>query len=230
MHPFATEPTSGLAGFVVQVMEVLREPGAGLLVAAENLFPPIPSEIILPLAGFAAYRGTLSLTAAILWTTAGSLVGALALYWLGHALGRRRIRALFDRLPLTDPSDMDRTERWFARHGYPAVLFGRLLPVIRSLVSVPAGTTGMKLLPFVAFTTLGSAVWNSLLILAGYELGRRWQLVEQYVSWLQYVVVGLLVLLAVRFVVRRLRRRRAGRAGDPPAPGTTSASAPQTPR
>lgn len=209
----ATAPTDGvsggLAGWVVQVMEVMREPGAGLLVAAENLFPPIPSEIILPLAGFAAYQGTLTLISAIVWTTLGSLTGALCLYWLGRKLGRERLRAVLERVPLTVPSDMDCTEAWFERHGDKAVFFGRLLPVIRSLVSVPAGTTGMPLLPFVALTTLGSGIWNTALIYAGYELGRQWHLVENYVAWLQYVVVGVILLFSVRFIVRRLRRRRA---------------------
>lgn len=214
-------PSGWLGGFVVTVMEVLREPGAALLVAAENLFPPIPSEIVLPLAGFAAYQGTLSLVAAIVWTTIGSVAGALLLYWLGRRLGPRRIRALFERMPLTDPHDMDRTEAWFARHGRKAVLLGRLLPMIRSLVSIPAGTTGMPVLSFVALTTIGSAVWNSVLILAGYELGRRWHLVEQYVGWFQYVVVGVLVLLVVRFVVRRTRRARGA---------ASVASEQQTPR
>src|SRR3954471_4519784 len=110
----AQEPTSGVAGWATDLMEKLGAPGAGLAIALENLFPPLPSEIILPLAGFAASRGSFSLTGAIVWTTVGSAVGALALYLLGRSLGRTRVLALWLRLPLVEERDFARTEEWFA--------------------------------------------------------------------------------------------------------------------
>src|SRR5690349_2022926 len=161
----------GLTGFVTDLVERLGGPGAGLAVALENLFPPIPSEVILPLAGFAASQGRLHLGSAIAWTTAGSVVGALALYALGVAFGRARLRAIVARLPLMKLSDLDRTEAWFARHGAATVFFGRMVPIFRSLISIPAGVERMPLGTFLLYTTLGSLVWNTTFVLAGYLLG-----------------------------------------------------------
>ncbi len=212
----AIDPSTsgGLVGLVLTVMQFLGAPGAGLLVALENLFPPIPSELILPLAGFTARLGGMSLLAAVAWTTAGSVLGALVLYAAGARLGRDRVRSLWVRLPLTELSDMDRAEAWFDEHGRSAVLLGRLIPMVRSLISVPAGTNGMPLPRFVVLTALGSGAWNTALIMAGYLLGSQWERVEGYVGILQYVVFAVLAALLVRFVVRRLRRRRE-RAGSP---------------
>ena len=198
---------TGVAGFAVDTMERLGGPGAGLLIALENLFPPLPSELVLPLAGFAASRGQLSLTGALVWTTLGSVVGAVVLYLLGRVLGRERVRALWLRLPLVDARDFDRTEEWFARHGRKAVFLGRMLPLFRSLVSVPAGVDRMPPWQFLLLTAAGSAIWNTVFVLAGYLLGEEWHRVEPVVGWLQWVVVAAVAVLLGRFVVRRLRRR-----------------------
>ena len=165
------EPTGGVAGWAIDMMEKLGAPGAGLAVALENLFPPLPSEVILPLAGFAANRGDLGLISAIVFTTLGSVVGALALYGVGAVLGRDRTRALAARLPLMKIEDVDKAEQWFARHGPKAVLIGRVVPVVRSLISVPAGVERMSVPLFLGLTAFGSLVWNSALIIAGYALG-----------------------------------------------------------
>ncbi len=199
----------GVAGWAVDVMEQLGAFGAGLLIALENLFPPLPSELILPVAGFAASQGSLSLTGAIAWTTVGSLAGALVLYWLGAALGRDRTFALWQRLPLVDDRDFLRTEAWFAKHGRWAVFLGRMIPIFRSLISVPAGVERMPLLLFVLLTTLGSLIWNSTFIVAGYVLGEQWYRVEPVVGWLQRVVILVVLLAAIVWVVRRLRRPAA---------------------
>ncbi|RZT19673.1 membrane protein DedA with SNARE-associated domain [Kribbella sp. VKM Ac-2569] len=203
------EPTGGVAGWAIDLMERLGPAGAGLAVALENLFPPLPSEVILPLAGFAAARGDLGLVAAILFTTLGSVVGALALYGVGAALGRDRTRALAGKLPLVKLRDVDKAEDWFARHGAKAVLIGRLVPVVRSLISVPAGVERMPVVLFLALTAVGSLVWNSLLILAGYQLGERWHLVESSVGVFQKVVIAAVVGAAAWFVVAKLRARRS---------------------
>lgn len=198
----------GVAGWAVGVMETLGGPGAGLIVALENLFPPIPSEVILPLAGFTAAQGSFSLLSAILWTTAGSLVGALVLYELGRVVGRDRVKQLAGRLPLVNENDIDVAERWFTRHGAKAVFFGRMLPIIRSAISVPAGVEKMPVLQFVAYTLAGSAIWNTIFIVAGYQLGERWTEVEQYAEVLQYVVVAVAVALVAWFVISRIVRRQ----------------------
>jgi membrane protein DedA with SNARE-associated domain len=203
------QPTDGVAGWAIELMEKMGAPGAGLAVALENLFPPLPSEVILPLAGFAANRGDLGLFSAILFTTLGSVVGALALYGVGAVLGRDRTRALAGRLPLVKVADVDKAEEWFARHGAKAVLIGRCVPVVRSLISVPAGVERMKIPLFLALTALGSLVWNSALIIAGYALGEKWHVVESSVGVLQYVVLAAAVALVVWFVVVKLRAKRS---------------------
>jgi membrane protein DedA with SNARE-associated domain len=197
---------------VVSVIETLGAPGAGLLIALENLFPPLPSEVILPLAVFSASRGDLSLAAALIWTTIGSVAGALALYWIGARIGRDRLRAIVDRLPLLKLSDVDRTEVWFARHGGKAVFLGRMVPVFRSLISIPAGVNRMRLSLFLLYTTLGSAIWNTAFILAGYALGENWHVVEDSVGVYSRIVLALAVLALAVFVVRRARRARAEKA------------------
>ncbi|MFI7575811.1 DedA family protein [Micromonospora sp. NPDC049497] len=208
----AAPPQDGLVGYVTDLVERLGGPGAGLAVALENLFPPIPSEVILPLAGFVAGQGRMSVVSAIFWTTLGSLVGALALYWIGAALGRERVRAIVERLPLVKLTDVDRTEEWFLRHGTKAVFFGRMIPIFRSLISIPAGVERMPVRTFVVYTTLGSLIWNSTFVMAGYLLGDNWHLVEGYVGVLQNVVILAVVAAVGWFVVSRIIRTRRAAA------------------
>ncbi|WP_320066207.1 DedA family protein [Micromonospora sp. RTGN7] len=206
------EPGSdGPIGFVTGLVERLGGPGAGLAVALENLFPPIPSEVILPLAGFVASQGRMSLAGAIGWTTLGSVVGALALYAIGAMLGRDRTRAIVARLPLVKLADVDRTEAWFLRHGVKAVFFGRMIPVFRSLISIPAGVERMPVPTFLLYTTLGSLIWNTIFVLAGYLLGENWHVVEGYVGTFQNVVIVVCAVAVGWFVVTRVRRARATR-------------------
>ncbi|MFJ9028681.1 DedA family protein [Streptomyces sp. NPDC102274] len=201
---------SSADSWVNSLMDSLGAPGAGIAIALENLFPPLPSEVILPLAGFAASTGRMNLVAALLWTTAGSVVGALALYWAGALLGRERTVAIAVRLPLVKVSDIERTEAWFARHGTKAVFFGRMIPVFRSLISVPAGIERMPLPLFLILTTLGSALWNCVFILAGYALGENWEEVTGYVSTYSKVVLVAAVLAILGFVGARLVRPGQG--------------------
>lgn len=203
-----TAEIGGIAGWATELTERLGAPGAGVAIALENLFPPLPSEVILPLAGFTAARGDMSLVAALLWTTAGSVVGALALYCAGALLGRERTVAIAARLPLVKISDIEKAEAWFARHGVKTVFFGRMIPIFRSLISVPAGVERMPLGTFLLFTTLGSLIWNTVFVLAGYLLGENWHLVEEYMGIVSKVVVAAVVLVVVRFAAVRLRERR----------------------
>ncbi|MDT0420393.1 DedA family protein [Streptomyces evansiae] len=208
----ATSSAGGLTGWATDLVERFGGPGAAI--ALENLFPPLPSEVVLPLTGFAAGRGVLTLASALFWTTLGSVVGALALYGIGVRLGRERLYALWARIPLVRVSDLERTEAWFSRHGTKAILFGRMIPVFRSLVSVPAGLTRMPLPTFIALTALGSLAWNSVLVCAGYLLGDRWELVERYAGLAsRLVVVAVAVALAVwlAFLVRNRKRPESPR-------------------
>jgi membrane protein DedA with SNARE-associated domain len=201
---------SGAPGWINSLMDTLGAPGAGIAVALENLFPPIPSEVILPLAGFASATGRMDLFAALLWTTLGSVVGALALYGVGAMLGRDRTVAIAARLPLVKVTDIERTEAWFARHGTKAVFFGRMIPVFRSLISVPAGIERMPLPVFLTLTTLGSALWNTAFVLAGYALGDNWTQVTGYVDAYSKVVLVAALGAAVLFVAVRLLRPGKG--------------------
>ncbi|KAB1911579.1 DedA family protein [Micromonospora sp. AMSO31t] len=229
--PWAQEadpPPDGLVGLVTDLVERLGAPGAGLAVALENLFPPIPSEVILPLAGFTASQGRMNLFAAIVWTTIGSVVGAVALYAVGVALGRERVRAIAARLPLVKLSDLDRTEAWFARHGVKTVFFGRMIPIFRSLISIPAGVERMPFGTFLLYTTLGSLVWNTVFVLAGYVLGENWRAVEPYVGTFQNVVIVVCALVVGLFVVSRLigTRRRGAAVDGERASGTPESFGP----
>ncbi|NEC25627.1 DedA family protein [Streptomyces sp. SID8111] len=202
------EPAGGIAGWAADLVDALGAPGAGLFVALENVFPPLPSEIILPLAGFAAGQGELSLASALFWTTLGSVVGAVVLYWLGALFGRERMYALWARLPLVKTSDLRRTEEWFARHGTKAVLLGRMVPIFRSLISVPAGVERMPMPLFLMLTALGSLVWNSALVLAGYWLGEQWDEVGAYVGVLSKGVLVVSLLAVAGYVAVRVRAGR----------------------
>ncbi|MEV0122023.1 DedA family protein [Streptomyces sp. NPDC050703] len=208
------EPAGGIAGWAADLVDVMGGPGAGLAIALENLFPPLPSEVILPLTGFAAGQGVISLFSALFWTTLGSVVGAAALYGIGVLFGRERMHALWGKLPLVKREDLERTEAWFARHGTKAVFLGRMVPIFRSLISVPAGVERMRLPVFLALTTAGSLVWNSVLVMAGYWLGDQWDAVETYVGLLSKVVLGLVVVALAAYIAVRVRSRK--RAGDAP--------------
>ncbi|MEU6120975.1 DedA family protein [Streptomyces sp. NPDC047123] len=207
------EPAGGIAGWAADLVDTLGGPGAGLAIALENLFPPLPSEVILPLTGFAAGQGVISLFSALFWTTLGSVVGAAALYGIGVLFGRERMHTLWAKLPLVKASDLERTEAWFARHGTKAVFFGRMVPIFRSLISVPAGVERMRLPVFLALTTLGSLVWNSVLVLAGYWLGDRWDAVEVYVGLLSKVVLVLAVAAVALYLALRVRSRKRPKSG-----------------
>lgn len=204
----AAERPGGVAGLAVGLMDHLGGPGAALLVGLDNVFPPVPSELVLPLAGFAASQGTMSLFTALFWTTFGSVAGAMLTYWLGAWLGRDRVRRLITRVPLMKESDFYRTERWFAKHGTKAVFFGRMVPLFRSLISLPAGVERMPVWRFLSLTALGSLIWNSVFVLAGYLLGANWQLVDRYAGILQNVVIAVVAVVILVFVVVRVRDRK----------------------
>lgn len=207
---------SGMEERVTDIIESFGYIGIAFMIALETVFPPIPSEIILPLAGFTAGQGKLSLVGVIAAATAGSIVGAVVLYMIGRWFGRERIYRLVDRYGrylMLKHSDLDKTFAVFERYNTKAVAIGRLIPVVRSLVSIPAGLTGMPLPTFVLYTAAGSAIWNSILIGAGYQLGSRWDEVEQYVGYLQYAVILGAVALAGWFVWSRLRARANRKPG-----------------
>ena len=203
----------GLADWVTSVVETLGYGGVAFLVALENLFPPIPSEVVLPLAGFVAAGGEASLLGMIVAATSGSMVGAFVLYGLSAAIGPARLRYLvvrFGRWFGVDETDLDRTEAWFDRRANLAVLICRCVPLMRSLISVPAGFRRMPILAFSVYTLIGALVWNLVLIGAGYLLGERWEHVGEPLDLLKNSVLVIIGIGVAWFVWRRILRPRLG--------------------
>jgi membrane protein DedA with SNARE-associated domain len=199
---------SNLADWVTEIIDSLGYLGVALLVALESVFPPIPSEIVLPFAGFVASDGEASLLGMTVAATIGSLIGALILYGVSAWVGPDRVGQIvirYGRWLRITTDDVINAERWFDRYSARAVLMCRCIPLIRSLISIPAGFRRMPLGQFVVFTTIGSAVWNSALIGAGYLLRSRWHDVEPILSWFQYIVVAVIVVVSVWFVWSRRR-------------------------
>jgi membrane protein DedA with SNARE-associated domain len=182
--------------FIVELVSRSGYLGVFLLMAAENIFPPIPSELIMPLAGFVAARGDLNVVLVLIAGTAGSVLGALPWYYAGRLFGRERMKRLASRhgrWVTVSPEDVDKALHLFERHGRKAVFFGRLVPAVRTLISVPAGIARMPILPFLAYSTAGSLIWTALLAIAGYILQAQYTLVADYLDLVSKVVVGLIV-------------------------------------
>ncbi|MEI2270322.1 MULTISPECIES: DedA family protein [unclassified Microbacterium] len=196
---------SALADWLVMLMETIGPAGAAIAVGLESLFPPIPSEAVLPVAGLAASRGSFTLAEAIGWTTFGSLAGAYILYVLGRVLGAERLTRVAEKLPLMKGEDVTKTVAWFERHGSVAVFFGRMVPLFRSLISIPAGVSKMPWWKFGLLTTAGSLIWNSIFVLAGFFLGENWHIVEQYAGVFQNIVIVVVVALIAWFLFVRIR-------------------------
>ena len=202
---------SSLATWVQDVIEQLGYLGVALLVVLENVFPPIPSEIVLPFAGFVAQQGSESVVLMILAATVGSVIGALIMYWIAAIIGDERLHAFtrrFGKWVQIREADLTRAEEWFDRHAMSAVLVGRCVPLIRSVVSIPAGFRRMKLIPYIAYTFLGSLVWNIALVGAGAVLGENWERVEPVVAAFQWIVIVVILagLARVAYVVVQRRR------------------------
>ncbi|WP_423923297.1 DedA family protein [Frigoribacterium sp. 2-23] len=216
----------GLVGIAARVINALGEWGVGLLTFVETVFPPIPSEIVLPLAGFLSNRGEMSLALLIVVSTLGAYLGGLVLYGLGAWLGLERSIRWLSRLPLVDRDDFDKAAAWFHRHGRAAVFFGRLIPGVRSLISLPAGAERMHLGTFTVFTVAGSGLWNGLLIGLGAALGTQYELIDQYSAYLDYVVYAAIAGIVVWLVLRRVRRsQQARRATGRDVPGESAPTA-----
>ena len=181
--------------------------GVALLMVLENLFPPIPSELILPFAGFLVGRGELGFLSALFASTVGSLAGALILYALGRWGGRNLILR-YGRFLRVKEADLDRAENWFDKYDEWVVLFGRMIPGVRSIVSIPAGMLGTPLLRFALLTTAGSTAWNALLLGTGWYLGDNWQQISSIVSSISSVVLVLIAIALAGAVVWWWRRRK----------------------
>lgn len=195
----------GLTGLVLDVVRAVGELGVALLVLLEVVVPPIPSEVVLPFAGALVADGRFTAVGVVTAATLGSVLGAQLLYEAARRLGEDRVGALLAKVPLVTREDVERGAEWFRRHGNTAVLTGRLVPGVRSVVSVPAGAQAMPRGRFLGLTALGSLVWNALLVGGGVALGERWQTVERWTGWLDVVMVVALLYAVAKLVRRRQR-------------------------
>ncbi|MFO6465310.1 DedA family protein [Jannaschia sp. KMU-145] len=192
--------------WILSVMAAGGYPGLAFLMALENVFPPIPSEVVVPLAGFLAAEGTLSLVPVILVATAGSVAGATFWYWIGLRIGEARLRAFaarHGRWLTISARDVDAAADWFRRKGRWAVFLGRMMPGLRTLISVPAGVARMPLLPFLVWSTLGSLVWIGGLALIGYVLQSQYDRVAAWIDPATWVVIGATVGIYLWRLVRQ---------------------------
>ena len=196
--------------FIMSLLSSAGYFGIVFLMFIENVFPPIPSEFIMPLAGFMVTQSKFSLVGIIIAGTLGSVLGALPLYYLGKKLGEERLKRFADRhgkwLTLSC-EDIDKAQKWFDRHGARAVLFCRLVPGIRSFISIPAGINRMNMLSFLFYTLIGSAVWTTLLAYAGYVLGNNFGEIEKYLDIVAYIVLGLIIALYLRRVLKSGKKK-----------------------
>lgn len=199
-----------------RLVESIGYPGLAIIMFLENVFPPIPSEPFLLGAGFATADGSKSLPVSILAATIGALLGATVFYYIGVVLPEARIRSLlrrYGKYALLGEEDLDRALAWFVGHGRAVVFFGRCIPLVRTLISVPAGLTRMPLPQFLAYSAAGTALWSTFLIVVGRLLGAKYEDALVYLDRFQYLVVAVVVIAVAAFVMVRLRnRRRAGSA------------------
>ena len=203
---------SQVSAWVLIIMEKFGYLGIIFAMFAENVFPPIPSELIMPAAGFAVARGDLNLILVILAGTLGSVLGALPLYYLGRLLNEDRLMIFtekYGKYVFVKPSDIRSSSVWFDKHGSKAVFFGRMVPGIRSFISIPAGMSKMPILPFLAFTALGSSIWTSLLTVAGYYFGENYEVIETMLApYSKGFLLLAVVIIIAWFMKRRLMARR----------------------
>ena len=194
-----------MADWVIDVIGRFGYTGIALLMLAENLFPPLPSELIMPFAGFLAARGDLHPVGVVAAGALGSLVGALPWYWAGRKVGVDRLKDLAQRhgrwIAVT-PDEIDRGRRLFEEKGARVLVFGRLVPALRTVVALPAGMARMGLAPFVLWTVIGSVIWTSLLTLAGYLLESQYERIQ---DWLNPVSTAIFAIIVVWYVVRVVR-------------------------
>jgi membrane protein DedA with SNARE-associated domain len=205
---------STLGYWLMEAVYYFGYPGIAVLIALSNLPLPVPSQLILPLAGFLVGQGKFSFSLVLLASTLGALAGALVPYFAGRQLGEERLRCFLGRhgrFMFVGEKDLDKVNGWFEQHGGEAVFIARLFPGAGSLISVPAGIERMPLWRFVVYTVLGNGFYNAALVSLGWALGSQWDLVDQYVPILEYVVLAAVVGVLLWFLGRRWKAYRGSR-------------------
>ncbi len=199
-----------ISEWVLGIMAKFGYFGIVFAMFAENVFPPIPSEVIMPAAGFAASKGDLSLFLAILAGTLGAVLGALPLYYLGRVFDEERLVKFtekYGKYVFIKSNEVKSANEWFDKHGKKAVFFGRMVPGIRSLISIPAGMNNMPMLSFLLLTALGSSIWAAILTIAGFYLGENYEVVQSTLAPYSKVFLILAVVIIIGWIIKRRRAR-----------------------
>lgn len=198
--------------WLIGIMEEFGYTGVMFLIALENIFPPIPSEVILTFAGFMTASTDLTITGVILASTMGSLLGAVLLYGIGLQLGVKKLERIVDRwgyLLRVTKKDIYKADSWFDRYGAWTVLFCRVIPLLRSLISIPAGISGMRFRTFLLFTTIGTLIWNTILVYLGASVGASWEEIVEYIDvYSKFIYIFLLLISIGLLFVLVLRKRK----------------------
>ncbi len=201
-----------MVDWITNTIYSLNYLGIGFLMFLENLFPPIPSELIMPLAGFVVAQGKMEFSLVMIAGVVGTILGALPWYYAGKLLGEERLKSLCDRYGKwlgISGEDISKSKNWFDRHGNKAVLLCRLVPGVRTLISIPAGIGNMPILPFLVYSTIGTTLWVGLLTYAGFALGQNYKLVEEYLDPISKIVVITVILAFVSFVIFKIAKKKS---------------------
>lgn len=197
--------------FIEEIMNTYGYLGVAFLIALENLFPPIPSEVILTFGGFMTTRSGLTVLGMIVASTIGAVVGGSILYYLGRFIRpevlKKLVRGRIGRILRLKEKDVDMAMRWFEKHGIATIFFARFIPIVRSLISIPAGTMKVPFGLFLIFTTLGTATWNTILILLGAWAGENWSALLGYLDTYKYIIIGFVAIIILPFIVKFYRHR-----------------------
>ncbi|MEE6449978.1 DedA family protein [Gottfriedia acidiceleris] len=200
-----------MQNWIIETMDTFGYLGIFLLIALENIFPPIPSEVILTFGGFMTTESSLSKIGVIFFSTLGSVIGAIVLFWIGTLLDIKTLEKIVDRwghfLRLTK-KDVHKADEWFSKYGVWTVFFCRLIPLIRSLISIPAGMARMNFWIFLLFTTLGSLIWNTILVLVGASVGASWEKIVEYMDVYSSIIYGIIATGLVVFIFLFIKKRK----------------------
>lgn len=199
---------------IIEIMEKFGYIGITLLIALENLFPPIPSEVILTFGGFMTTKSNLTIPGVIVFSTIGAIIGALVLYLVGRILKKERLMKLANgkvgKVLRFKPEDIEKADQWFEQKGTATVFFCRFIPIIRSLISIPAGINGMKIPKFLLYTSLGTLIWNSVLTILGNALGENWtkivEIIDIYGKIVLIAIVIIFIVLAIIYYNKRIKK------------------------
>ena len=200
-----------MTAWIISIMEQLGYFGIALLMFLDNVFPPIPSEIIMPSAGFTASKGELILTGVIIAGSTGSLLAAAVLYWIGRKIPREQIFKFVDRFGkflFIKPKDVEKSLDWFEKHGHRIVFFGIMIPAVRSLISIPAGMSHMPFWKFMAYSGLGTIIWTTFLASVGYYFGNNTEMMHKIFSQVSYVIIAIVVMIIAWALFRRQQRKK----------------------